>query len=301
MPKIIAYSSVCAEKMYTLPFLVGVLRSLAGLDGFHIVWDGVEPPQEFVEGLREGETYSILPSTNKKKLTRIQKCARVRDASRAHFLDGDGTHLYWHDCDMIPPVGIVPALLESEFSAVSGVYNVRDYTLPLAPIMVREEGRREAVAVANTTFVESDVRYYPVLGCGQGCMLVTRDALKAVPYRDLAFYLTDEAAGEDYQWGLDYLEAHNGNCVQVDTTQTCWHVGESLNATRLVFGEMQFGAVYVGAGQNVRNSFGEWKQGQVRYDLTAEEASSLPAYEFLAKPLRHASVEYVESIEGLLP
>lgn len=267
--KVLVATSLCAGKEYCLPFLPRVLQSLGGDCGYsYIALDGDDAP--FSPVLQS-------PWINIEKLPtwdgpedRSARLARMREATRQYFLAGDWTHLYWHDCDMIPPVDILPRLLAREgMRAQSGLYLLRGVEQPYAACKV--PGAPYLGWLPTPTCFAVD-------GCGMGCMLVSRDLLEATPF------CYTGAMGEDYQWCADAKYP-----VWVDTRLSAWHVASCGMANRLTLGEIADAVVWMGDPGYHQNDDAFFLRHEPHYDLDVERYQQHPG--FLVTRTRRAAVE----------
>lgn len=117
------------------------------------------------------------------------RIARTREEARRIFLCGGWTHLYFHDCDVIPPKDAIVRLLAHSVPVASGIYPIRGVSEPMAPI--RQDGA--GVALRQSHLMHAEDRFYSE-GAGMGCMLTSRAALEAAPFRPAGYW-----AAIDYQ------------------------------------------------------------------------------------------------------
>lgn len=227
MPRVLLASSIGPGKECYLTLLHSVIRQLEGAADALVTLDGLSlgkhqrEPGIFYRALREPET----------ELSIHGRLARMRESQRRFFLEGDWTHLYWHDSDMIPPFDIIPRLLAHGAPVASGLYNRRGDT-DLCLCVFARFGMREGEELGDvaTDEVELDARGCAVMaGAGTGCLLISREILERFPLRAPEWY-PREGPGEDVRWCMDLNEAGIG--VLVDWTLPCWHVNEDGTATR---------------------------------------------------------------------
>jgi len=191
----------------------------------------------------------------------VPRIAKVREEIRQAFLKSDCTHLYFHDADMIPPSDIIDRLLAHDRDIASGLYLIRTYTEPLAPVMLTLEQGRTGIYLGQTgIFTEGDTQ--EVLGVGMGCMLIRRSVLESVGFRKTDEYTIDSLA-EDYQFCLDAQEAGFQKPL-IDLTLPCWHVDGDGWANSPVVGGQVYSASYIGSGGSVSNVYGRWEKGVPR-------------------------------------
>ncbi len=267
--KVMLGTSLCAGKAYCEAFLKQVVEGIEGVSHWFLACDDYPVPgiwdwRSCVMGPFEPE-----PDPWSKMMQRI---TRVRETIRQEFLETDCTHLYFHDCDMAPPRGIVPALLKHKLPVVTGCYPVRDITVPLAPAYVDEvkQPHGNVVLMAETEAFRESKLLVEVRGFGMGCMLIDRRSLEETPFRTPEA-IRKHSIGEDYAWCVD-----SGHMCKVDLEQRAWHIGESGFGTRVVFGGLKPETLWTGYPEIVTNRHGSWTRGVPKYDLPIETVVSLP-------------------------
>lgn len=287
-PKVLLATSLGPGKDYCTAFMFDVIRSMDGLTDVLLILDGVSRPQGIPENWHviERELWQALDGHPASFI--MQQITLVREAARQFFVDGDWTHLYWHDCDMIPSPTVIPALIARNLPIVTGLYGVRDMTEPLAPVLM------DATDPGCHLLTELDLfstmaDLVKVVGYGMGCMLIERDVAELTSFRT-PDSLAQHPIGEDYGWCIDAEEGTGAECW-VDTTQRVWHVGASGRGSRPVVGELRAETVWTGYPAYIVNSIGgEWVRGVPRTDIPPEKVPDLP-HEFISRIGREIVIE----------
>ena len=226
---ILIASSVGPGKEYVRHLLPGVLVNLARACSqpceLLTTFDGIEPFE--VPG--SAQRLSAVDH-----LTIDGRLARMRESQRKYFLSRRFTHLYWHDSDMVPPVGIIDHLLALGAPIASGIYNLRGDNEGKMPIrMLPESAGCTPPSADETISIPVDGTLIYPHAAGMGCMLVAREVLQKTPFRCPESYQGREW-GEDIRWCLD-----TGHKVAVDISQSCWHIDASGVGTRPTWAERQ--------------------------------------------------------------
>lgn len=270
-PKVLLATSLGPGKDYTRPFLGKAVKQLEGVADVHIVYDNVNPGEEIREcsarpaGAFQNVIQGEMPEA------RYCRLAVVRERARQYFLAGDWTHLYFHDADMICPADSIPRLLAHDLLFVSGLYSNRGSETPNLPV---RWNANEIAHQFGSLIPEGDLLQCAAFG--MGCMLIRRDALEAV-----GFTVSEEVAvhGEDTRWLLDAEKAINTS-LGLDTTLSCWHVGDDGRAARLTLADAAPCVVWMDTPHIIRNHFGLWERGEPRFQVDEEIISQLgPGFE----------------------
>jgi hypothetical protein len=259
--KVMVATSVGPGKEYAYPFLWKTMEALAGKGkcDYLTVFDGVELPPG-VPGYR----FKMDPAPD--DMPKVDRISRVREATRIWFLDHpEYSHLYFHDCDVIPPLDIIPRLLMEPGQIASGLCPLRGWGDIGVPIVSLSLDGREA-EMFGVQHLQGDV-----VAVGMACCLIERSVLERTPFRQ------GEALGgvsEDFKFCLDAGQ-NCGAFISLDPSCACWHVDHNGLAGRLTVGEKEFGAVYEDSPAFVNNKFGAWKAGTPRFDLTFAQMAEL--------------------------
>jgi len=201
----------------------------------------------------------------------VPRIAQAREEMRLAFLKTGCTHLYFHDSDMVPPADIVTRLLAHNRDIASGFYLIRTHSEPLAPVMLEVQQGRKGIHLGQAgIFTEGDTQ--EVLGVGMGCMLIRREVLEKVGFREPATYTHDRPA-EDYQFCLDAVESGFQKPL-IDLTLPCWHVDSDGWANFPQVGGQVYSASYIGSGGHVTNRYGHFVKG-VPVPIAQENADTL--------------------------
>lgn len=156
MRSVLLATSIGPGKERFLPLLRSVLLGIRGVDSALVMFDGVKP-----EGLLTAGPGGEL----------IQKCieppegvsihgrlAHMREQSRQIFLAGSWTHIYFHDCDMVPPMDIIQQLGRHEAPVANGLYLMRGCKEPVFPMMTRLCAELESVRSVSVSVRENPER-----------------------------------------------------------------------------------------------------------------------------------------------
>lgn len=148
------------------------------------------------------------------------RVAEARNALRERFLAGSWTHFYSLEQDVIPPPGIIEALMAHNKPVVGGLYftlYVLNGEVRMRPLMWEQTGPE-----TMRFMVEESKRpgLHEVRATGLGCLLIAREVLEKVRFRV-------EAGGpsfDDIPFCTDAKAA--GFSVFVDAAQACRHLVE---------------------------------------------------------------------------
>jgi hypothetical protein len=241
-----------------------VLASLAGASGVYVGLDG---PIQVGRSAPAGVVFDTLAPLPKEQ-GGFYRFARMREAARQYFLKGDYTHLFFLDADIIPPPDILPrltALLDQTGAHIaSGLYCARGLSEPVIYV-VTAQGNMPAMEWSGGAILAEQLGGRPALGGyiagewtpvadrmeilahGMGCMLISREALEEVPFRDAAYFERPDGNGEDIQYCLDVKERFRTLAV-LDLSLMCWHVHGDGKAYRVKIGKPRYGCFYDDAG-----------------------------------------------------
>jgi len=266
MANVLVVTTYGQRKDYCASFLPAVLHGLEGAGGFMTLFDGVPP----VTGL-PGE---VLEAPDLSNLSYYGRVATVRQLCRNFFLSsGKWTHLYFHDCDMIPPSDILPRLLAHERPVASGLYVLRGLTEPVVPAVVNFEAGPAGILCTNLGAIQSESNTWPVQSFGMGCMLIEREVLDATEFR-MPEWFEENLTGEDYAWCQDAFATKKAMPI-VDLSATCWHVNNDGRASRLLVGPLEYAVTWIDTPYSIRNKQGEWHRGQPRFGLSLQDTEDL--------------------------
>lgn len=278
--KVLLCTSIGPGKEYSLGFLLAIVRGLEGIAGIHIVLDGVPATgdiadlPEALKHLAENEVVLYLHAPGEDDNWASDpgaRVARVREAQRLAAIEGDYTHAYLHDADMIPPIDIVTKLLEHKEAVATGFYNIRGrrgVELPTAPI----PNRTTPVPLYGLASLQRDGPYFRTVHFGMGCMLITRDLLERIPFRTPQS-CAEGRITEDVAWGADLADL--GGNILLDPALSCWHANNDGTANRLLVGEETSAAIWTDTPFFVHNRLGEWQAGVPHYGLSEADLQSL--------------------------
>ena len=329
-PSVLVVTSLAPGKEYCLPFLGTVLSRLQGVSDYLLLLDGVDisedaeiivgesprrrgkkrlgagaspvaSPAYFLQQLHAAGKVVRLPDweelPGKAAANTLARCARMREAARQYFLAGAAngaskwTHLYFHDCDIIPPPDIVPRLLRYGREMASGLYCIRGVSEAAIPLMAAEgTGGPLAEMAEKLALGDQEAPTFEAVGFGMGAMLIGREALARTAFRPRAYFEQEWFNGEDYQFCLDAVEQVQ-ELPLVEITLGCWHVDRDGMAARLQVGtEVRPGVLYADAGWGGRTRLGVFHKGVPRFDIPEAEWENLGP-SFLVKPCREVSLE----------
>lgn len=299
-PTILIAATIGKGKEYTLPYLRGaVIRASVASDVLY-AFDGIEYPWD--SGLASNEFDLYVPPFDDDEGDEFyyyKKIGWVREQVRQYFLKGKWDYLYFHDCDMLPPDGIVGRLLQHKRHITTGLYVHRSSIEPIFSAVTLLPLLSDSLDPFNYDLIQMSpfCEDLEVKAFGMGCMLISREAMEKVSFADIQYSHTG-ATGEDYGWCYAAHDAGFGR-VLVDASEICWHCDDLGWAVRPVFGEQTNCGMYIGNQHEVGNAYGRWQHGVIRTGLEKWQMDSLGA-EFLRGRGAMVSVERqrVEDILG---
>ena len=284
MSKVLVASSIGPGKEYAMPVICDTLSSTFMSYDRVVVFDTLKPSECEPRLPQSTHTIRLSNASYKgEKLEIIQRVAIVRERTRKYFLEGDWSHLFFLDVDVVPPSDAVDRLLACEMPLATGIYSLREFSRVWLPAMtIGSYGQ----TVYHAAYLMRNVR-----GFGLGCMLIERSALEKTPFRskdNLKDY------GEDFAFCVD-----SGGNVVVEKDVSCWHVDTTLLCGRLIVEEPKLGAIWEGSTQWVINKFGRWVRGEPRYGFSSEIIAQLgPEFnKGLFTPLHIETADYADIIK----
>ena len=269
--RVLICTSIHSAKQYALTIIERVLPLAAGHDVVLVDDDGCLPAGYSIPGVNL-QVVTLRAEPDEPWWGHVgSRCARVRQAALDIFLNGNWTHIYWHDADTEPPAGMIDSLL-AQGGVVAGVCSIRG--LERVSIPMRAPGKAEFLP-RMASIVEliqcPSSGLYEVGTYGMGCMLVPREAAAAVRFNPPAAYLPD--LSEDAEWCSDYRTA--GGHIWLDLSLSCKHYHSAEEATLVHVGEPELTCVWTGTPHFVRTSHSQWAAGEPVYGLSEAEAASL--------------------------
>ncbi len=146
------------------------------------------------------------------------RVTEARNALRARFLTGSSTHFFSVEKDVLPPPGIIEALLSHDKPVVGGLY-LTLYLIngqPRARPLMWREG-----SPTTMRFMTAECKapgLHEVRATGLGCLLIRREVLEQVKFRTEE----DTEAFDDIPFCTDVRSL--GFPVFVDSGQACRHL-----------------------------------------------------------------------------
>lgn len=262
-PNVLLATSIGLGKEYTLDFLPRVLADLESLGDVLITIDSnVEVSFNALNLMGSNVTVNTLTKGRMADDTiRAGRISRVRQDATAYFkAHPEYTHLYFHDCDMIPPNNIIAKLLETREDFVGALYIMRGQTTPSLAMLGEKGGTYADMSVLDIGS-ESTLNVYAV---GTGSMLLSRVVCDAIDFRNPSFFKDELQLGEDFQFCADWKELDPKNTVKcLLLPKGIWHVDGEKSA-RCNVAEEQMTARYIGLSAQVRTMHGIWDTNKWR-------------------------------------
>lgn len=137
-----------------------------------------------------------------------QSIKKQREFARLLAVEKQATHLLYIDADTIPPLDVLPKLLESKESVVGALYYGRKHGTGAKRAVAWKQGDDSQSFLQTNGLVEVD-------GMGMGCVLLDRKAFTSFSFMDWGDPSDDFPA-------FDALR-NKGFKVWLDTTLVCKH------------------------------------------------------------------------------
>lgn len=283
-PAVLVATSIGPGKEYALPALLAVLARFkrGGADLYCAVDAGATVTAE--ARVQLASLSCKVEDVTEAHGGIFARCARVREMARQEFLRGAYSHLYFHDCDMVPDKGVIGALLKLNAPMASALYCLRDLSEPVIPAMCKGAG--PAAAMIADLPIETEAPAFSVQAFGMGAMLIRRDVAEDTAFRPARYWDEPERCGEDYQFCIDA-----GVQPLVSLESIAWHCSDTGQASRPVIGKVNQGVFWCDMGGAVRNHLGYWARGVPKFGVSDEDFAMLHPGSFQRLPCREVGME----------
>ncbi len=210
-----------SSKMYAWPEYSKRLRELTyeNVDFYFSDNSETKDNSDFIN--KQGFKCEHLESKSTNIFTRI---AESHNKCREYFLKGDYDYMLHLETDIIPPIDVIELLLQKDKMVVGAMYDVHegeDRMLMIQPLPNTEHRNIKAWRSVNwlneMESVEVDGTTKRVFSCGLGCVLIRRDIVQMVQFRNEENIL----ASADTFWANDLYA--NGVPMYVATDIYCIH------------------------------------------------------------------------------
>lgn len=279
MENVVVGVIICEAKNYFRPFLLKALSILKEAHGFIFVYDNCDEWEELralpnarvidrnVNPINEGTPGAKIPT---------YRISHFRQMMSAAFLETDGAHLFALDCDTFAPADEIPTLAARGYALSSGLCAQRTDRLEISLPANKDvtDGKRPTPAQGLMGFEEVGDGNYLCGHYGMGNMLLRRDVVEAVKFRD-PDWLASVGNCEDVQYCADANAAGYGK-VYLDLSLSCWHADSDGFSNHILVGAPDFVVQWNGQPFYVYNKFGSFARNSPVWDLPEEVRNVLP-------------------------
>lgn len=224
---------VCApqhiSKMYAWSAYSNVLRNLTyeNVEFFFSDNSDTEDNSNFIKS----QGFNCEHLKPKKGESLFSKITQSHEACRAYFLKGDYDYMLHLETDVIPPIDIIERLLQKELPVVSAMYDIGVGFERYGMIhgLAKHEtlnikGYKSVDYLKESEVIEVNGFTTKVLGCGLGCVLIRRDIVSMVKFRNDDKIL----ASADTFWSMDLYA--NSVPLYLATDIYCKHMNEDWSS-----------------------------------------------------------------------
>ena len=148
------------------------------------------------------------------------RTVRSRNLIRDIFLKGEYTHLLFLDQDVMLPKSGLETLLSEKIPIITGIYSKtvkydKLGTLEFAMIVADRPEKKKGDLLVTFSDEMPIEPLFKILGCGFGCLLITRDIIEKISFR------YEESRGGDMCFSDDVIKA--GYSIYCTQKVKCTH------------------------------------------------------------------------------
>lgn len=228
MNKILLACPVSEYKNYILPHWLTRVKELRKVYPFDVLLVDNSPDKFYHRGLYKYINATIIRRPQLKNETLAETMAECNNIINAHLQKKKYDYLFSLECDVFPPVDVLPKLLAHQKEIVSACYNIGhgpDRTLMVQQLILLQNQKSKIINVLpEHGFNLIDGTLKQVYACGLGCILISTETLKNYNFRVEKELIVHADT-------FFHFDMNSKNIpVYLDTSIICTHVNSHWNS-----------------------------------------------------------------------